>query len=213
MKTSIMPGIRRLRRGRPVRPSKKRKKNPAKGESKPQAENFVHYSEDYLSKQKVREFKNKFDPFMIYKGKLRSDRRCAPSSTKKRPRSPRPTPRTQTDPGLSPTVTCEECCCQPRVAQAMSYEEYEIFINSSEELPNKEAIFPNWVKIMSAENSENPPEDSLCFMTEIQLQAILDNQVGQDGELDVDMTTNEAGEKISKFDIKAISLGEKVPPK
>ena len=165
MKTSIMPGIRRLRRGKPVRLSKKRKKNPAKGEPKPPTENFIHFSEASWENQEATEFKNKFDPLISYKGKLRAERRHAPSSTKKRPRSLGPTLKSQADGGPAPTVTSEECYCQPRVAQSMSYEECEIFINSSEELPNKEAVFPKWVKIMSAEKSKNPPVDSLCFMT------------------------------------------------
>jgi hypothetical protein len=95
----------------------------------------------------------------------------------------------------------------------MSLEEYEIFLNHEEIASNSqlEATFPKFNKIVSDKGSEIPKSDLFCFMTEIQLQAILDNQVGQDGELDVDMTVTAEGEKISKFDIKTISLGDKVP--
>ena len=90
-------------------------------------------------------------------------------------------------------------------------EEDMLDLLSSEPSP-EEAVFPLWVPLSSDNGASAPPKDLICLMTEIQLQAILDNQVGQDGELDVDMTTNKKGEKISKFDIQAISLGDDVTP-
>jgi hypothetical protein len=95
----------------------------------------------------------------------------------------------------------------------MSLEEYEIFLGDKEVLMNNfqlEATFPKFSRIVTDQGSQIPKSELFCFMTEIQLQAILDNQVDQEGELDLDMTTNAAGEKMSKFDINTISLGEEV---
>ena len=54
--------------------------------------------------------------------------------------------------------------------------------------------------------------EARCFMTEIQLQALLDRTATTD-EIDstnMDMTTDQNGEKISKFDIRAIKIGKDV---
>jgi hypothetical protein len=214
MKTSLEPGIRRLRRGGPKRHPKKRKINLAKGERLSTPDKFVCLTETTRPDHGPGNSKNGISLGQEPKGPLRLGCRTAPHSTKKSPRS-RTERRLQARGSKPPaSILCEECCCSPRVALSMSYQEYLRFLNDSNILSNKElqAKFPSLAPITSEEETSIPPEDLICLMTEIQLQAILDNQVGQDGELDVDMTTNEAGDKISKFDIKAISLGKAVSP-
>ena len=50
-------------------------------------------------------------------------------------------------------------------------------------------------------------------MTEIQLQALLDRTATTDkiASIDMDMTTDQNGNKVSKFDVKAIKIGKHVP--
>ena len=54
--------------------------------------------------------------------------------------------------------------------------------------------------------------EARAFMSEIQLQALLDRTATADetAAIDMDMTTDQNGNKISKFNIKAIKIGENV---
>ena len=47
-------------------------------------------------------------------------------------------------------------------------------------------------------------------MTEVQIQAILDEQGAPDASVNLDMMTTKDGRKISKFSLEAMTLGDDV---
>ena len=64
-----------------------------------------------------------------------------------------------------------------------------------------------------------PPEiidmmgEKQCYMSEIELQALLDRNatVDETSAIDMDMTTDQNGDRVSKFNVKAIKIGKHVP--
>ena len=58
--------------------------------------------------------------------------------------------------------------------------------------------------------SEFKNKDLRCYMTEIQLQAILDAQGDPTQDLDLDMMTTKDSKRISKFSLEAMTIGEEV---
>ena len=180
MRTSIMPGIRRLRRGSP--PKRPHKKKRTKSDQKPDIgkKKSILFSEAAWTLPTTVKIKNRFHPSEpSVKRSNRASRRVSPSSAKKRPR-PKPGKPNAKITFRKETVDlhCEECACQPRKAQHMSLEEYEIFLGDKEVLMNNfqlEATFPKFSRIVTDQGSEIPKSELFCFMTEIQLQAILDN--------------------------------------
>ena len=134
----------------------------------------------------------------------------------------------------------DRCQCAPRVANSIKISDYLLFtghcppakpkmsianmmnhaspmnLNTiawdgyENRLPIWEPIQPNWIM---------PPEildmmgEARCFMTEIQLQALLDRTATTDkiASIDMDMTTDQNGNKVSKFNVKAIKIGKHVP--
>ena len=81
-----------------------------------------------------------------------------------------------------------------------------------------ESRLPIWEPIRPPP-SAMPPEildamgEARCFMTAIQLQALLDRTTTTDeiAAIDMDMTTDQQGNKASKFNFKAIKIGKHVP--
>ena len=70
----------------------------------------------------------------------------------------------------------------------------------------KEALFPTWAPLDKRE--DNSLDQSVrCYMTEIQLQAILDAQGDPDAEINLDMMTTADGREISKFSLEAMTVG------
>ena len=75
-------------------------------------------------------------------------------------------------------------------------------------------MFPTWSLLSedpSGSNSQST-KDLLCYMTEIQLQALLDATGVPGDTLTTDSTTLPDGRKVSKFDLAAMKLGARVPP-
>ena len=76
----------------------------------------------------------------------------------------------------------------------------------------KEALFPTWAPLDKRE--DNSLDQSVrCYMTEIQLQAILDAQGDPDAEINLDMMTTSDGREISKFSLEAMTVGTDVSNK
>ena len=111
---------------------------------------------------------------------------------------------------LTPAPPPECCNCKPRVARNMSYDTYERYVRdtraeyeptgpkSENDYNTWKALFRAWVKLSDSLTEVTPDPNATCYMTEIQLQAILDSKGDAEGELDVDMMTNAAGKRISK---------------
>ena len=77
-----------------------------------------------------------------------------------------------------------------------------------------EAMFPTWSLLFedASGNDSQSTKDLLCYMTEIQLQALLDATGVPGDTLTTDTTTLPDGRKVSKFDLAAMKLGAHVPP-
>ena len=74
----------------------------------------------------------------------------------------------------------------------------------------KLALFPTWAPLDPKE-TDKPLSDRLrCYMTEVQLQTILDHQGAPDDSVDLDFMTTKDGRRISKFSLEAMTIGEDV---
>ena len=76
-------------------------------------------------------------------------------------------------------------------------------------------MFPTW-SLLSEDASGNDSQstkDLLCYMTEIQLQALLNATGAPGGTLTTDTTTLPDGRKVSKFNLVAMKLGAHVTPR
>ena len=74
----------------------------------------------------------------------------------------------------------------------------------------KEALLPDWVPLNPAEEKASLSESIRCYMTEVQLQAILDHQGDPDKGFDPDMMSTADGRTISRYSLEAVTLGEDV---
>ena len=102
-------------------------------------------------------------------------------------------------------VSCEPsqgCACKPRVLHEIEY------VRLKNKKPKR-----------SHGNCDNPKKDKprsqiqygACFMSEIQLQNLLDRTKGsEENESNMDMTLID-GVRMSKFDIRAVKIGKNVP--
>ena len=75
-------------------------------------------------------------------------------------------------------------------------------------------MFPTW-SLLSEDASgrtSQSTKDFLCYMTEIQLQALLDATGVPGGTLTTDTTTLPDGSKVSKVDLAAMTQGDHVRP-
>ena len=97
--------------------------------------------------------------------------------------------------GMSPT-------CAPLIEDKTS--------DRSSYLSYKQAMFPTWAPLIEGEAYKIASKDLRCYMTEIQLQAILDAQGDPTQDLDLDMMTTKDGKRISKFSLEAMTIGEEV---
>ena len=75
-------------------------------------------------------------------------------------------------------------------------------------------MFPTWSLLSEDASGSNSQSTKglLCYMTEIQLQALLDATGVPGDTLTTDSTTLPDGRKVSKFDLAAMKLGARVPP-
>ena len=76
-------------------------------------------------------------------------------------------------------------------------------------------MFPTWSLLSedaSGSNSQST-KDLLCYMTEIQLQALLDATGVLGDSLTTDTTTLPNGRQASKFNLAAMKLGAHVTPR
>ena len=74
----------------------------------------------------------------------------------------------------------------------------------------KEALLPDWVPLNPAEEKASLSESTRCYMTEVQLQAILDHQGDPEKGFDPDMMSTADGRTISRYSLEAVTLGEDV---
>ena len=101
-----------------------------------------------------------------------------------------------------PCETSQECTCKPRILKEIEY------VRLRNKKPKR-----------SHGSKDNPKKDKprtqtkygACFMSEIQLQNLLDRTKGsEEDEGDMDMTLIN-GVRMSKFDIRAVKVGKRVP--
>ena len=74
----------------------------------------------------------------------------------------------------------------------------------------KESLFPTWVPLSEDPAHQPVAKDLQCYMTEVQLQAILDSQGDPSEEINLDMMKDQYGKEISKFSLEAMTVGEDV---
>ena len=76
-------------------------------------------------------------------------------------------------------------------------------------------MLPIWSLLSEDANGNKPSstKDLLYYMTEIQLQALLDATGVPGDPLTTDTTTLSDGRKVSKFDLAAMKLGARVTPR
>ena len=134
----------------------------------------------------------------------------------------------------------DRCNCSPRIANSLPLTEYALLTSQrfqkntvmslasmlNEKTPagasqshwdGIETRLPMWEPVEQINHAMSPEVleamgEARCFMTEIQLQALLDRTAATE-ETDasnMDMTTDQNGDRVSKFDIRAIKIGKDV---
>ena len=128
---------------------------------------------------------------------------------------------TKEDLDTNEPVQSYECRCTPRVVESMSSDDYQHMVSEvhgvTDSNPQYEkdaldwdnyikAVYPTYAPLEEIDNYSS--EIYKCYMTEVQLQAIVNQQgIEATGASNLDMTTVD-GKRVSKWSLDAIEYGK-----